>query len=177
VVTRAKWIAHQSYYQKEKDMKNVKMLFVVALLVGFAPVVSGQEATDADKEQIARDRLRTAVQKICPVSGNKLGEHGAPIKARIGKETVFLCCKACLQGKVDAEHWATIHANVASAQAKCPVMDKALPKNAKGTVVEGQMIFICCPPCAKKITANPKTYLQKVDQLYTASLKEKQPPK
>ena len=158
-------------------MKNVKMLFAVTLFVGIGQAASGQEATKPDKEQIARDQLRAAVQEICPVSGNKLGEHGAPIKVQIGQETVFLCCKGCLQGKVDAEHWATIHANVASAQARCPVMDKALPKNPKWTIAEGQIVYICCPPCAKKITADPKTCLRKVDQLYSVSLKAKQAPK
>ncbi len=158
-------------------MKNVKMLVVVALLVGIGQVASGQEAAQPDKEQIARDQLRVAVQEMCPVSGNKLGAHGAPIKVQIGQETVFLCCKGCLQGKVDAKHWATIHANVATAQAKCPVMDKALPKNAKWTIAEGQIVYICCPPCAKKITADPKTCLQKVDELYAASLKSKEAPK
>ena len=51
-------------------MKNVKMLVVVALLVGIGQVASGQEAAQPDKEQIARDQLRVAVQEMCPVSGN-----------------------------------------------------------------------------------------------------------
>jgi hypothetical protein len=78
-----------------------------------------------------------------------------------------------LQGKINQKHWATIHANVAKAQAKCPVMDKALPKNPKWTIVKGQIVYVCCPPCTKKITADPKTYLQAVDKLYTASLEAK----
>ena len=158
-------------------MKNVKMFIVVALLMGIGQVAIGQKATQPDKEQITHDQLRAAVQKICPVSGNKLGEHGNPVKVQIGQETVFLCCKGCAQGKVDTKHWATIHANIVSAQAKCPVMDKTLPKNPKWTIVKGQIVYICCPPCAKKITADPKTYLQKVDQFYTASLKTKQVPR
>jgi hypothetical protein len=162
-----------SCYKKEKDMKNVTMSLVVALLVGIGQVANGQEATKPGKEQIARDRLRAAVQEICPVSGNKLGDHGAPIKVAVGKEKeqVFLCCKGCLQGKISPEHWATIHANVAKAQSKCPVMNKALPKNPKWTIVKGQVVFVCCPSCTKKIAADPKTYLQAVDKLYAASLK------
>lgn len=150
-------------------MKNVRMLFVVAVLVGISQVSSGQEEKP-DKEQIARDQLRVAVQEICPVSGNKLGEHGAPIKVQIGQETVFLCCKGCLQGKVDAKHWATIHANAASAQAKCPVMDNPLPTSPKWVIVKGQVVFVCCPPCIKKLVADPTSYLQAVDKLYMASL-------
>lgn len=53
-------------------------------------------------------------------------------------------------------------------------MDKPLPKKPKSTIVEGRIVYICCPPCAKKIEADPKTYLQKVDALYAASIKAKQ---
>ena len=154
-------------------MKNVKMLLVVALLMGIGQVAIGQKATQPDKEQIAHDQLRAAVQKICPVSGNNLGEHGPPIKVQIGQETVFLCCKGCAQGKVDAKHWATIHANFAKAQRICPVMKNELPRNPKWTVVEGQIVYVCCPPCTKKIAAAPAAYLEKIDELYTASLKSR----
>jgi hypothetical protein len=144
-------------------MKNARMLVVVALIIGTAPLASGQELSQ-------RDRLRIAVQEICPVSGHKLGEHGSPVKVRVGKETVFLCCQGCLKGKINPQHWATIHANFARAQGQCPVMDHPLPANPKWTLVEGQIIYVCCPSCIKKITADPKTYLGKVDELYSASL-------
>ncbi len=89
---------------------------------------------------------------------------------KIGKEVVFLCCKACLQGKVNPQHWATIHANFAKAQRICPVMKHELPENPKWTIVEGQIVYVCCPPCTEKIKADPKAFLRKVDDLYTASL-------
>ena len=85
---------------------------------------------------------------------------------------MFLCCKGCLKSKIDAKHWATIHANFAKAQVQCPVMKKTLPKNPKWTIVEGRIVYVCCPPCIKKIEANPKTYLKMVDELYAASLKK-----
>ncbi len=151
-------------------MKNVKMLLVVALLVGIGQVARAQEA----KQSITRDQLRAAAQKICPVSGKKLGGHGSPIKVTVGsaKQQVFLCCKGCIQKKMDPKHWATIHANFAKAQGSCPIMGKPLPKNPKWTVVEGQIVYVCCPPCIKKIAADPKTNLQKVDKLYAASLQQ-----
>lgn len=160
-------------------MKMVKTFVVAAALTAVGSLATAQQSGDSNQghPKMTRDQLRAAVQEICPVSGGKLGSMGTPVKVHIGEETVFLCCKGCLQGKVDAKHWATIHANAASAQARCPVMDKALPKDAKWTIVEGQIVYICCPPCAKKITADPKTYLQKVDELYTASLKGRQAPR
>ncbi|MCL6504944.1 MAG: efflux RND transporter periplasmic adaptor subunit [Pirellulales bacterium] len=36
-----------------------------------------------------------AVQRVCPVTGLKLGSMGPPVKASYGSPTVFLCCAAC----------------------------------------------------------------------------------
>lgn len=153
-------------------MKKVKMLVVALLFAGLGQSAGAQEAGHSDRQPRTRDPLRIAVQEICPVSGQKLGAMGTPVKVEVGqeKEQIFLCCRGCVNKKIDPVHWATIHANIASAQAKCPVMGKPLPKTHKWTVVEGQIVYLCCPPCAKKIEADPKTYLQKVDEFYAASL-------
>ncbi len=116
------------------------------------------------------DRLQATVQKICPVSGNKLGLMGVPKKVRVGKMDVFLCCEGCQQGKVSNEHWTKIAQNIKAAQAKCPVMEKALPANAKSAVIEGRLVFVCCPPCTKKIANDPATHFAKIDNYYQASL-------
>jgi hypothetical protein len=139
-----------------------------------AVVALGLGSIAAAHELSHRDQIHAAVQGICPVSGVKLGEHGAPIKVKIGEETVFLCCKECLQGKVNPQHWATIHANFAKAQRICPVMKHQLPQNPKWTIVEGQIIYVCCPPCTKKVAADPQTFLRQIDELYLASLQARQ---
>lgn len=139
---------------------------MVVVAMGFCSVVSAQELSKSDQ-------IHIAVQQICPISGQKLGEHGSPVKVKIGDERVFVCCKGCLQDKVNPEHWATIHANFAKAQRICPIMKKELPANPKWTIVEGQIFYVCCPPCTEKIAADPKAYLQKLDELYTVSLKRK----
>jgi Cu(I)/Ag(I) efflux system membrane fusion protein len=36
-----------------------------------------------------------APQKVCPVTGSKLGSMGAPVRARAGDKTVLLCCASC----------------------------------------------------------------------------------
>jgi len=156
-------------------MRILKSVVAVTLVVAVAQGVYGQEPSEAEQEKARRDQLRIAVQEICPVSGQKLGSMGTPIKVEIGeqKEQVFLCCKGCANGKIDPKHWATIHANIAKAQGKCPVMDKTLPASSKWTIVEGQIVYVCCPPCTKKIEADPKAFLRKVDEFYRASLKEK----
>ena len=46
----------------------------------------------SDKADIAR-------QRICPVTGARLGSMGSPVKVLVGGQPVYLCCKGCL-GKV-----------------------------------------------------------------------------
>ena len=150
------------------------MNHVTQLLTAIIALAATMQMTIAE-EPTKRDQLKIQIQSICPVSGTKLGDHGKPVKAKIGKEHVFLCCKACLQGKVARQHWATIHANFAKAQRICPVMKHELPEKPKWTIVEGQIVYICCPPCTKKIAADPKGYLTKISELYAASLKTKFP--
>ena len=120
------------------------------------------------------DQIQIAVQKICPVSGRQLGTHGQPVKVKMGEEVLHLCCQGCLNGKVNPQHWATIHANFAKAQGKCPVMNKPLPQNPKWTVVNGRIIYICCPPCTNKIAADPNKYVAMVDQFYVTHFKAQQ---
>lgn len=126
-----------------------------------------------------RDQLKIAVQKICPVTGKPLGSMGNPLKVRIGKQEMFLCCEGCAEGKIDKKHWVAIHTNFAKAQGKCPVMEKDLPANPKWTFVKGQIVYICCPPCTKKIEKEPGRFLDKLELYYHASLKNRAaaPPK
>ena len=151
-------------------MNRVLVFAMLAVVIGWGQESNGQTPPN-------HEELRIAVQQICPVSGNKLGEHGKPIKIKVGEEMVYLCCQGCLKGKIDKQHWATIHANMAKAQGKCPVMKKALPKNPKWTMVNGQIVYVCCPPCTKKIAADPKTFLKTVDTYYAAWLKAKTSPR
>ncbi len=54
-----------------------------------AQLASRQQPIDGSDESLI------AFQKICPVTGAKLGSMGSPVKVRVGKQTVFLCCKGC----------------------------------------------------------------------------------
>jgi len=173
-------------------MKVARMLFVAALIVGIGQAARGQDGHaghshaghshaghaghgGSQTKQAAgqHDQLRIAVQEICPMTGEKLGSMGAPIKVKVGQETVFLCCQGCLKDKINPQHWATIHANIAKAQRICPVMKKPLPGSPKWTFVDGQIVYICCPGCDKKINADPNAYVRQIDELYTASLAAK----
>lgn len=144
-------------------MKIVVTLMAFALVGLMSSVGSAQELSEQDKVHIA-------VQEICPMTGQKLGAHGTPVKVKLGEEEVFLCCKACLEQKVDPKHWATIHANFAKAQGICPIMKKELPEKAKWTIVKGHIFYVCCPPCTDKIAADPETYVEQLTSLYRKSL-------
>lgn len=132
--------------------------------------VVGIVGTLLAEELSQRDQLHIQVQQICPVSGLKLGQHGTPLKTKLGDETLFLCCGGCVDKQVNPEHWATIHANFAKAQGTCPIMKKPLPDNPRWTIVEGQIIYVCCPPCIEKIAANPAAAIKAVDELYANSI-------
>jgi hypothetical protein len=144
-------------------MRIAKMLVALALVA--------ITAAAADAQELSRhDQLKIAVQKICPVSGKELGSMGQPIKVKIGQENVFLCCQGCMKGQVNPQHWATIHSNFAKAQGICPVMKHELPANPKWTFIDGQIVYVCCPPCTKKIAADPQGFMQQLDARYLASL-------
>lgn len=148
------------------------MLAVVA--ASLSAETKKTDTTHADTKTLSTfDQLKAAAQKICPVSGKPLGSMGDPVKMKIGQEHLFLCCEGCVRGKVDKQHWLTIHKNLAAAQKLCPVMEKPLPNNPKSTVVQGNMIYICCPPCTKKIQADPKTHLTKLAGYYRAAVETK----
>lgn len=155
-------------------MKTIMMTTALAL-VALGGRGNAYQGESADREQARRDQLRIAVQEICPVSGQKLGKMGPPVKVTVGqaKEVVFLCCQGCMKGKINPRHWATIHMNFAKAQGICPVMKNELPKDAKWTIAKGQIVYVCCPPCIEKIQAEPDRYLRLVDDYYAAYLKAK----
>lgn len=114
------------------------------------------------------DQLQIAVQKICPVSGEALGKMGDPIKVQVGEQVAFLCCKGCQGKELKAEHWKTIQANIAAAQGTCPIMGKPVSADMKSTVVNGQQVFVCCPPCIPKIQADVAGSLKRVNASYVS---------
>ena len=117
------------------------------------------------KERAAKsDKLQIAAQRICPVSGKTLGSMEDPVKIKVGeKETAFLCCKGCLTKKIEASHWKAVLTNIATAQGICPVMKKPIDATMESTIVGGRRVFVCCPPCIKKIDAKPMEYMRLVN--------------
>ena len=140
----------------------VSVVSLTALGLGLFSLANAHEGHE--HEATAKTKaLLVKAQKICPVSGIELGDHGAPIETKSGKQNVFVCCKGCVGKPFDAKHQKTMQANLAAAQGVCPVMKKPLPENPKSTLVKGRLVFVCCPPCTKKIDTDPEKYLKIVD--------------
>lgn len=148
--------------------RNVAFSLALSITALLAAAVSAnaQEKDGLNKSE----RLLIQAQRICPVTGKDLTTMGGPVKAKVGEENVYLCCKGCLKGEIKQEHWEQIQANLAVMQGKCPVLNKSLPKNPKSVVVDGRRIFVCCSPCTKKIEADSKKYISVVDRLIESNL-------
>jgi hypothetical protein len=153
---------------------RVSKLFAVIASVA---LIGSSFADDPKKEtaEQRRERLRIAVQAICPVSGESLTDHATPVKMTDAetKEVLYVCCKDCLKSKPDPKYLDKIRGNFAEAQGHCLVMtDNEVSEKSKHGIVEGHAVFVCCPPCIKKMTASPEKFLSKLDDLYEASLKK-----
>jgi YHS domain-containing protein len=59
------------------------------------------------------DRAAALAQKVCPVSGDKLGEMGTPFKVTVKGRDVFLCCPSCKEDllKDPDKYFAKLDAN------------------------------------------------------------------
>lgn len=145
-----------------EKIKNDPKTAVAKVNANYQAFVSAQADGNSDELQIA-------AQKICPVSGDKLGSMGKPVKVKVGKEHVFVCCKECLAKKIELKHWKTIQDNLAKAQGICPIMKEPVDGSNKFTVVNGRKIFVCCPPCIEKIEAKPNDYVTVLNQLLMKS--------
>ena len=54
-----------------------------------------EEGQDPFASLSAEDAKLAKAQETCPVSDEKLGDMGAPIKVMVGDKPVFICCSSC----------------------------------------------------------------------------------
>ena len=139
------------------------------------------------------DRPQIQAQKVCPVSGSRLGSMGTPVKVLIAGKPFYLCCKGCLgkleknpefylrrtaqnqvstaseiHGKRILTETATAADQVAiDAQRECPVKGTTLGEH--GTPIKisvgERTLFVCCKTCVGPIEKNPEHYLAKAAKL------------
>ena len=134
--------------------------------------------------QLQATAAAIARQKVCPVSGQPLGSMGKPVSVEVQGRTVYVCCAGCIDAvKADPNKYLAMISSqqvvtdstvvkatkedslFVAAQKFCPVMDE--PLDAMGgpykTVVQGHIVYLCCPGCAKKLHAKPAAYLAKLE--------------
>jgi hypothetical protein len=56
----------------------------------------GEEARSNIAKLPPADREAALAQRVCPVTGDALGEMGVPIKVRVRGRDIFVCCKGCV---------------------------------------------------------------------------------
>ena len=72
-------------------MKMLKTLLAVVLLAGFAAAPLRASAAEA------KEKLKPYPLKTCVVSGDKLGEMGAPFVYEYKGREIKFCCKNCVK--------------------------------------------------------------------------------
>lgn len=80
-------------FQSQLAAQKTRMVFPSAPGDGLEANADG-EATD-NVLRPASDESVIAAQKVCPVTGAKLGSMGKPVRASVDGRSVFLCCAGC----------------------------------------------------------------------------------
>ncbi len=150
-----------------------------------------------DRESAALDQLSpedrklALAQKVCPVTGAKLGSMGKPYRISLGERIVFLCCKGCegavkkdpagilekladvTPGELSAEERAAFDKLVpedrelALKQKRCPISGERL--GSMGTpyklILGNRVVFLCCGGCEGEARQDPDSILKKLDEV------------
>jgi type IV secretory pathway VirB10-like protein len=69
--------------EKKVDLEKVKL--------------NDEQIAAIKKLETQEDQKIALEQKICPSSGDNLGEMGKPVKVVLKDQTVFLCCGSCVK--------------------------------------------------------------------------------
>lgn len=78
-----------------RRMKNSTLITGIILAAAFAVLPLSIRADDASSTASADTKARPDMLKTCPVSGDKLGEMGAPYVFVYKGQEVKLCCPNC----------------------------------------------------------------------------------
>ncbi len=123
---------------------------------------------------LVRQQLPFYPLETCPVSGEKLGEMGAPVDFVYRNRLVRICCKGCKSKvlKDPAKFVARLDEAVVAAQGPkyplttCVVSGEELG-GAMGEpidhVVGNRLVRLCCKGCKKKVAKDPLFVLAKLN--------------
>lgn len=157
----------------------VQKAATLAPVVPAPPEVSFRYAGEADGQTIQR-------QSVCPVSGQRLGARGVPVRLALGDQAVFFCSKDCVvrqlqsgleemstppvekgtNGQTESQlhvAWAAdIDRPAIAAQRICPVTRELLGRHGVPLKVQlgRQVLFVCCEGCIASIEQHLPAYFE-----------------
>lgn len=141
-------------------------------------------------------RVRWGGQQLCPVTGERLGSMGEPIRIVGMGRTIFVCCEDCVDAvqRNPRKYFAMVAAQRrrmsggiprqpsqsdplqaverdSRRQLRCPVTGEELGSMGPPVpvTVSGRTIRVCCKACVNTVKRNPAQYLAKVDQEFAAA--------
>lgn len=123
----------------------------------FASPFTGQAAE-------TKAKLKPYPLKTCLVSGEKLGEMGAPYSINYKGQEIKFCCKGCVKD-FNKDPEAYLKKMVKPYPLKtCLVSGEELTSMGKPAVInyQGQEIKFCCKDCMKKFNKDPREFLKKL---------------
>ncbi len=91
-------------------------------------------AADAPESQ-ERDEALAALQKTCPVSGNKLGNMGTPVRMVAAGHNVMLCCPSCKEKLAARPDYYLDRMNLVTDRGVLAVPERAVIDTGTQTVV------------------------------------------
>ena len=96
-------------------MKKITTLILGGVLLS-AGLVFAQQTPSASQTAVQAVEVGN---KICPVSGNKVGEMGPPIKVEYNGKVYNLCCSMCVKTfKSDPEKYSKVAEDEVKRQAQ-----------------------------------------------------------
>jgi YHS domain-containing protein len=147
------------------------------------PEVTLVPVSDADLAGIER-------QRVCPVTGAKLGSTGVPVKVLVDGQPLYLCSQDCVRkvraapllyvprtppprrlpgdppaaGPLAVAEATAADADEIRRQRECPVSHEPLGQRGVPLKITtpGQVLFVCCRDCASQVQKHPERYLAQV---------------
>jgi hypothetical protein len=148
------------------------ILFSLAAVL--AVVVLATPAVAAETSNTASYPLTT-----CIVSGETLGSMGDPVTKTYGDREVRFCCENCVPDfeKDQAAFLQKLDAAIVEAQLEsypletCVVSGEALGSmgDPVNLVVGNRLVRLCCSNCTDDVTADPATFVAKLDAAVVAA--------
>ncbi len=155
--------------------RNVELVFQ---LVGVQGASQRQLQFSANASVPMTEAQRVAAdiqaQKVCPVSGLPLGSMGRSIPVTIGSQTVYVCCKGCINAlqstpdkylvtasKLTFTKSGAADADAIALQEVCPVTGEPLGSMGTPIKVTGltRDLYLCCQGCVNPLKKDPRKYL------------------